>query len=243
MVLLAKTHERRARVIALSVLWGPFLFLLGLHALYNYMRFDSFFEFGQLLVFWPSGSVRNIPRYTPYNLYAGLHDYFFGWPQFSTTFPYVSMAGDCSVGLFVISPFSALVAVALGLPQMPSSWKKPTIRNTVWALSIFAFLTTSLVSWARGGGAHNLRYEGDFAPLFLFAATVAWLAFLQNRSIAVWARRIVIAVGILLIVYGCLINNALTMDSRERQFYRQNPTGYRRVEAFCNAIAMRLGIK
>jgi len=242
-MIFAKIENRRPRIIALSCLWGPFIFLLGLHAIYNYLRFDSFFEFGQLLVFWPLGSVRSIPRYTLYNIYAGLHDYFVGWPQFSTTFPYVSMAGDCNIGLFVISPFIVFIVAAYWLPKADSSWKKPGIRLTVAGFALLAFLETFLVSWARGGGGHNLRYEGDFAPLFLVAATLAWLALLQKKFAHAWARTVWITLGLVLIAYGCLINNALTMDSRERQLFRQNPAGYHRVESICDAVAIRLGIK
>jgi hypothetical protein len=213
----------------LCLLWGPFIMIMGLLGIYNYLRFDSFFNFGILYQISPGRRVTSYEWYSLNNLLEGLHKYWIAPIHFTRNFPYLGDDGQ-TVGILFFSPFIFFLGAA---GWLNGKMKKPGLRFTVIGLALLALLELALVSWVAPG--KPARYLVDFVPLFLVATNLAWLAIYQKYADHRGIRRLLAAVGVVMILYGCVVNLAWSINGHDRHYLTWNPSGYHRMEAFFNS--------
>lgn len=193
------------------------LVVLGL-LLYNYERFDHWFEFG--LKYQLSGTVELTathfsPRYAAYNAYL----YYFSPAQWSRYFPFVQVIPsgvqphgyygiEYTYGLLLNEP---LTLFALFLPlafwrRTPS--EKAILVPIIFGISSFFVGVTALLLCFWAG---TQRYMADFAPSLILLGCVGLLAlerWLEDRSkgFAVAGRWLGIGAAAFTIFFGVVIS-------------------------------------
>jgi hypothetical protein len=177
---------------------GP-IFLIGMVlALYNYIRFDSFFEFGMHYEIADDNRITSHEmKMNPYNWLTGLHYYFFSkfssgpWASISPTdlkfkkfwmmLP-IQNVRDYSLGY--VSVFTT-VPVCLFLFALPLVYikNKDSNRLPLWRFTGLTFLAVGIIIlYTTSLGLANQRYITDFLPYLLFLAIIGGWNMEQNIS-------------------------------------------------------------
>ncbi len=244
-VLLARREEgedRASTLINVSLLWGPYLSVLGLQGLYNYLRFGSFSEFGvsYMLTAWRASDMAH-SMFKLGHLLRGWHDYFIGALYFVRTFPYVISRDD--VSMFYLSPLLLILFfwIFRGRRDKNVFKRSSALSLLLSAFASIGFIELSLGSWTFV--AHCVRYEMDFIPILALTATLVWVTLAQAFYDRPWLRRFWASLGSALILSGCLLNIAISIGATSGQFYRTNPSSYRRIEKLSNVVMTRLGVR
>jgi hypothetical protein len=251
------------RSLLARLLWAgtPVAVMLGGLALYNKLRFDSWFEIGvkyQLNTFpfitsrhyiWLNiygYLLRPLGKSCRFPFFSALYDIGLrGYPH-GTTFPPGYSTHEPTAGLFATSPWTWLVFLGVGFAvERAIRWRragKPpalTDRNAraqVWCVASFA--TLSVLMWAViiPGYETTMRYVADFSTGFALLATWgAWMAL--RRLPAGWPRGTAIGVLVLLAVATAVIGALLGFQGYDEMFKNHNPALYdslRRKLAFCS---------
>lgn len=158
-------------------------------ALYNYLRFHSFMEFGEHYQL-AGTDVRQSgifdTRHILNNLHYGLFYYFLQPYRFRATFPYIYVHYmhyipskqyffDPVVGILATSPF---VVFFLALPKLLLKAHKNTHEQNalIWFMSFVFFVPVIMAAFLLSlAGAHQ-RYETDFTPYLILLSIISlWL--------------------------------------------------------------------
>ncbi|HLK93300.1 MAG TPA: hypothetical protein VKZ18_25640 [Polyangia bacterium] len=239
--LVAGKPDRRRRLLS-SALWlgTPLALGLGAFLLYNRLRFDGWFDFGQRhQLTWINMGMGS--RFIPTNIYA----YVRRPPVLSCRFPFAYALQDIGArafppgyhlpeGYFVYEPVAGV------LPTVPWSWLAPvalvgavraiwrtkTFSPRSWAVTATAIAaTTALVVDLVLATATN-RYLGDVGGAVAFLGALGaftaheWLA--RRRRIA-W---VVVAAALALAVATALLGLALGVKGQYAHFEADNPPLY-----------------
>ena len=205
---------------------------------YNYLRFESPFEFGQAYQFSGAeeGKLDHFSlRYIPFNAWI----YLFSTPGLTWYFPFLTVISSPPVpaGQFGMeNPYGML-------PGMP--W-------VLFAIATFAFsfrASTPLMRWCLGAFAANLltvglvfcfggttgRYQVDFTPTFVLLAAigVAWLYQRSTRRVCKFA---IVGAATLLAVWSALFNVLISMQ-HNRLLQQEHPEIYQRVARRFNFVS------
>lgn len=182
-------------------------------ALYNYLRFESPFEFGQ--TYQMAGeSVLNVQVFSPRYFFYNLRVYFFCPPGFSPYFPFLTVI-DPPPGppghLGVENPYGIIAGMPWVLLALVAGWKGLREKGPLgwWcgsALAGIALVLATVCCFAGNTG----RYEVDFAPGFMLVAAIG----------AVWLMDIAAgkahhAAGMLLAglaVWSCVFNLLISLQ-------------------------------
>lgn len=173
-------------------LFLPFITISGLLAFYNYVRFDSIFEFGisyQLLS--EAGQYPGLfyKENLGYNFVFGLYNYFFRPPSFDFDYPYIHFIYkyldprqiyygyllENSAGVLCTAPFLAMIFLLPG--KLLESCKKEThLKKLAWFISSIAIIPFIIVGFFLTLSICTQRYISDFLPyLILLAILSVWL--------------------------------------------------------------------
>jgi len=233
--------DRRRRLLS-SAIWlgAPLALGLGLFLLYNRLRFDGWFDFGQRhQLTWINLNVG--PRFITTNI----HTYVRRPPIFSCRFPFAYALQDIGArafppgyqfpeGYFVYEPVAGV------LPTVPWSWLAPVaLVGTVraiwrtralsprsWAVAATAIAaTTPLVADLVLASATN-RYLGDVVgAVALLGALGAFTAheWLAPRRRVRW---VVVAVAVPLALATAALGLALGVKGQYSHFEVDNPPLY-----------------
>ncbi len=202
--MIRETESTKRKVLYLVNATVFFALFGGIQMIYNYLRFDSFLDFGIQYSL-------TINDFTQSQFHArfvsiGIYNYILNTPKFSPEFPYVSndfetlhpngyyfVANKYAVGLI----YRALPCLAL--LAAPSAWKKCGNKNQkrtaallIGALSIAAPFVVLFSIWESGYGA---RYCMDFTWEILFGAFfIAFYLYTksQNDGLKRWADRLLL---------------------------------------------------
>jgi hypothetical protein len=182
-------HRDRVKHITAIVL--PYVVIAVLLALYNFVRFDSFTEFGQRYQLTGTDST----KYAFYQLWYiphGLYYYLLAPARLSGVYPYAYLlknipfveSNDVYTHEPVAGVFTNMPLIGLGLVfsviQLPRILRDH--RDAALAIGSALLAATALVvgaSFALRGA--TMRYTLDFAPLFLIGVLLAWVY---------WTRRL-----------------------------------------------------
>jgi hypothetical protein len=116
-------------------------------------------------------------------------------------------------------------------------------RRRAFAAVLFSLLAVGiliLLFLAAALPSTTARYEVDFAPFFVLAGLTGWFVLMAGR-----AKRVIAALGTLLIVYGCLFGVAISMYGYYDGLRTSHPATYwslaRLTSPLPTAVAMIAG--
>lgn len=244
--LLRNRSARAVRPLRVTVaLLGPVTASVLLLLLYNYVRFDSFTEFGvryQLndLKPYPPGGFHYVP--------GGLYYYLLAPPRFDLSFPFVHLPPppaypgptpsthdiEPTGGLLATSPI-ALLAILLPVALRGSAGRTRELGPVlvglvaVGAAGLFALSTWSTVS---------MRYATDFTIYLVMVGVVTWIL-LACRGVRLLGRRAIAAVGALLILYGAVVGVAISFTGTTDGLRAGNPALFESLDRATSFFATR----
>lgn len=204
----------------LVYLLGPWVFVGALVALYNYVRFDSFTEFGtnyQLA----GMNMREYPGFEAGYVLPNLVDYLLLKPRFEATWPYVWLRENTFVddptrhtrepvaGLLWLFPYVTLgLAVTIARGRVMFT----TARSLAWTLLVgFAFAIGVALAVAFPFNASTMRYLIDFAPTLAVIAAVGWAWNLGRSEPGSGARRFLAGSWAVAVGYSAAVGVALVL--------------------------------
>jgi hypothetical protein len=172
----------------------PFISICTLLAIYNYLRFDSIFEFGtryQLLASESGGNTSIFhQKHFDYTFIFGLYNYFFRLPTLNFDYPYIHFVYrvldshvinyygylyESSAGVFATAPFLAIIFLLpgklRGLYQNHAHFKK-----LLWFILCLALIPMISAGLFVSLSICTQRYISDFLPYFVLLAILSvWL--------------------------------------------------------------------
>jgi hypothetical protein len=217
----------------------PVVTCLVLLGVYNFVRFDSFTEFGssyQLGAFNP----QTMDRFAPGRLGPGAFSYLLAPPKLDLVFPFIHL-DPAWTGVLptdsIIEPVAGVIALA---PVILLAFAAPVLlvarrrtgreAMTLASLLLLTGLLTVVAPTLTFNGA-TMRYAVDFATLFLLAALLVWLRLedaTSGRRLARWISR---AVAGLAAAIALIAGLALSVTGYWDGLRVANPTTYQRLEA------------
>lgn len=198
---------------------------------YNWLRFDSVFEFGARYQLTVSDIRYNGMTFDLNSFFGAFFHYGFEGPDFKSQFPYLFYALDNSItygkyvyheavmGIFCM-PFNLLAFSVLG-------WNKKSGMDRQQRYTMWAVVMTSLflIFFDFGMGGLVGRYVGDFAIGFAFLAFWYWMRISGRTEEKRRGMDCVIAVMVgLTLVMGFLL--LFSNDPIKCQIRRENPNIY-----------------
>ena len=239
MLAMALAEGRRWRLFAAAL--APLIAGGLMIALYNYIRFDSPFEFGEHYVL----AGTNMAKLTVFHasrLPISLFFYALRPPGLSSSFPFFRAESlspfplpadyvglEQIVGIVWLSP---LVLVLVGLPWL---WRRqnPDRDLARWAL---AFLASSVaVVCVDGALGATMRYHADYSSLiFLAGGIVAARLLVVTPAQFLSAAR---AALVVLISFGIICNSAIGITGYYDNLRVSDPEQYRALESLFQPVS------
>lgn len=201
--------------------------------IYNYVRFDSIFEFGaqyQITV----NDMRNLDNRIM-AIPVGLISYLFKIPTIISQFPFAQISYDTITfygyywssamagGIFILSP----ICFALFLiPKIRNKINKE-LFFTIIMLSAIG-LTICIIDIILGGNSQ--RYAADYAWMFIFAAMMTILAIyqiLKNEQIKKYIYKITLFLVIFSGIINFLLGGIQSEDNCLKSYYPEQYYGIR----------------
>lgn len=235
---------RRLRRLAAALV--PFAIGFGLVLVYNYVRFDSPFEFGNHYQL-AAVNVRKLQFFhlSPSRIAENLWYSLLNPPQLHSTFPFVKLApappDSLLKGVEVVAGIVWLAPLILLLAAAPAAWKRidPALRRD-WSLSTAALALLG-VAWICADGAvgATMRYQADFATILLLASAcvIAGLCTGGQSRRSRWLYGSVVALGLM----GIMVNGATGMTGYYDNFRFEAPQQYQSTAAVFAPAAKVLG--
>jgi hypothetical protein len=224
-------RERLLTGLALAVPAGACVFLLGL---YNYLRFDSWTQFGLTYTLHGWISARTYQFTSVARVPAGLFYYLLVPPYVTGQFPFVYLAPrfylpppapdyylDPLAGLLPDAPVVAILLFALAFFA--------AFRRSHAALCLFAAASMGVGLVLLGlysCWAGIMRYEVDFAMFFLIPSLLLWYGVLNTLGRTAWRRRLAVATFTLLLVVTVVVNTALSITGPYDNLRTGSPDTY-----------------
>jgi hypothetical protein len=235
------THPREALIDGLY-LSGPFLACIGLLGLYNHLRFDSWTEFGSRFqlaaIYMPTHRFFGLSRILP-----GLYFYFLAPAQISLEFPFFHLAPsypwplpegyyspEAVAGVLANIPFINILFLSPLVLVSPKrlSGSKPYLGLTLTFFILLALALVFLVSAVFASA--TMRYEVDFVSLLLLPSILLWFYFDERFGSRKFVRLITRTFSLVLIVYGCLFNGAISLTGYHGLLKGRHPETYESIE-------------
>jgi hypothetical protein len=207
-----RTLARSTRVAALLV--GPFTLIVGLLFAYNFARFGSLLQNGS------SYTLENVdpsrfPIFSLSYVTPGLYYYVVSPVRWTLAFPYFTLApppsfsgpapsyysSEITGGLLTTTPILVVL-----IPAVVSLWRRRerallAIVGAMVGVGALVMILVSSVFWGT-----TMRYEMDFASLFLLPALLGWFAISRGPR-----HRLVKVIGAIAIAYGCMVGAAISI--------------------------------
>jgi hypothetical protein len=198
-------------------------------AIYNYQRFGNPLEFG--FRYQLAGPGQNRIDVAARNLVPGFYYTLLARPDFSSVFPWVRIVFRFPFDSAERHPLPPEYFIE---PTAGALWIAPILLAAFWiraGRAKHAGETRLVIGTAAGAGIAVLlflvsthlmtqRYEVDFLPLLVFAATVN-LAMARGKAVAV--------IACVLIAYSATANLALAIAGPYDDYLRNRPTSYVRL--------------
>lgn len=237
-------REEGIRVVArsASILVLPFGLVMMMILWYNYARFGSPFQYGELYQLAGVEQMKEQPYRFGY-LPPGLYYYLAAPPRLSLAFPYVQLAPPpfypWSVptnytGVEVVSGIFASTPITLALLLGIARWRRvlrEELAQVILALSLSGLLLVLILAFAMWGA--TMRYEVDYATLLLVPAILIWLNAIQVRS---WKTAVTRVVGIMAVLAGCVSGLAFSITGYYDGLRSAHPSTYAALERLTGFI-------
>jgi len=239
-----KTKLVSKTVYTLASIGLPLVLGIGIWGLYNWARFDSFFETGFYYeLAWPNLQKYNDQLFSPVYVLPNLYNYLFMAPSITDTFPFIRSvqgAGAAkfpSISLPEIYFTRGLTGIVYSTPFMlfasillfPHIRKRKQDNNNQdndlfkWTvISLWGSFFTGLATFVSYFWVET-RFLLDFMPpLVLLSIIGFWQGylFLLDKPIS---RILYVAIAIGLIVISIMIGNLLALSAHRGGFKEFNP--------------------
>lgn len=220
------TVNRRHIATYLTAALLPFVVFGGVQMLYNYLRFDSFLDFGIQYSLTINDFTK--AQFHPRFVTIGLYNYLLAPPTLSPVFPYAHsafqmlepngyyfVANDYAVGLLWRAP------VILGLLFAPKAFKRLKREQrlpaalTIGSFSVAAPLVVLFSIWESGYG---VRYAVDFTwEMVLGALAIVFFLYqyTRNNGLRKWSNLL----ALWSLLPTAVINFALTYTFFQTEVY------------------------
>jgi hypothetical protein len=243
---LAWRKDRATRLRVAAVLGAPLLVCVAALLVYNAARFHSPTEFGQ--TYQLAGvEVREKETFELGYVVPGLYYYLVAPARLTLDFPYFQLppppfypghvpAGydgvEVTGGLLTNVPI--LIFLLGAVPFVLSRrLRLPTgLGGIATAFVLVGGALVLVLSFAFWGT--TMRYEMDFASLFLLAALLVWLAAVAATRQPL--RRVLAVGGTALVAYGALVGVAISMTGYYDSLRTGSPGTYRALERFFSPL-------
>lgn len=235
--------KRSFELIILSAV--PLIFIFLCLAYYNYIRFNSIFEFG--LSYQLAGiDIRNIPSFSIQRVPLGLFVYFFQTYSFDLVFPFfhaiypLKPEGELSkiwftepvIGIFSMPIFWVLPFQILLFKKAYSIYKAPIVIST-----LFIGSSLTLIVLSSGLLGVTMRYTVDFLPLLLIGFLLSqplYMNLLYEKSTGgIKAGYIYFYI---LITVSCVISFFLSLSGYMDSLKRLNPNTWNILKKLFTAL-------
>lgn len=237
--------SRRVLIVTGAIL-GPFALMGLLLALYNYFRFDSVLEFGSSYQLAGVDVTQRTSGSLSYVL-PGVWYYLFAKAELTAVFPFIQLplpptsypfnlpAGydglEKVVGVFPAVPIT-LLAFASVLLLRTRLRVLGLVSGSLLLLALAFVLLTSFALWGA-----TMRYEVDFATLFIVSALLVWISLLALAKDRV-ARVSVAAVGSAALLWGVVFGLASGLTGYYGSLQASQPGTWRALETTTNPLAV-----
>ena len=232
-------HLKEALIEGLY-LFGPFLACIGLLGLYNHLRFESWTEFGSryqlAAIYMPTHKFFGLSRILP-----GLYFYFLAPARISLEFPFLHLAPsypwslpegyyapEAVAGVLANIPFINILFLSPLVSQRSLRDSKPYLSLTLTFFILLALALVFLMSAVFASA--TMRYEVDFASLLLLPSILLWFYFDERFGNRKFERFIIRTFSLVLIVYGCLFNGAISLTGYHDLLKARHPETYKSIE-------------
>jgi hypothetical protein len=222
-----RIRPNRGTLEVLTYALGPFVLCGVLLALYNYVRFGGFANFGQAYELAGIDQTK-VPFESLTNVAPGLFTYLLLPARIALTFPHAflqtaandpftlpklyagaspALPAEPTGGVFPTMPITVLL---FGIPLMWLQRRSgERVPLTVAAgLAILGLAIVVLVSWALFGTTE--RYEVDFVSFLLLPAFLVWAMLVARSRPKTAARRFWAVAGVVLTLIGVAIGTAIS---------------------------------
>jgi hypothetical protein len=221
---LAIQFQRARRPAAILPFLVTFAAVGAALAIYNYQRFGNPFEFG--VHYLLGNSALNRTELAPRYVLPGLYYLLFCPPDFSRVFPWVRLAFryPFHVSGYFLEPTAGSIFLA---PFLAGVVFVPLARGARMMLGIVLASAAAIMLFVAGTGFTSQRYEVDFLPLTMIAATAGF-----GVAITRWTgkpRALLTAALFLLVAAGVLTNVALGITGPYDDLLKNRPASYVRL--------------
>ena len=243
---LAWRKDRATRLRLAAVLGGPLLVCVAALLVYNAARFHSPTEFGQ--TYQLAGiEVRKKQTFELGYVVPGLYYYLLAPARLTLNFPYFQLPPPPAYPGHVPAGYDGVEVTGGLLPNVPilifllgvlpfvlsGRLRLPTgLSGIAGALVLLGGALVLVLSFAFWGT--TMRYEMDFASLFVLAALLVWLAAVAATRQRL--RRFLAVGGTALIAYGALVGVAISMTGYYNSLRTGSPGTYRALERFFSPL-------
>ncbi len=253
-ILKTKTNNKSLFKAAL-VLILPYSLCLLAQFIYNYLRFESPFEFGLNYVLTVINS-RTVHFFNIENIFSNLYFYLFQPPIIDSSFPFIHV--NPTIPTFLKIPtiyyFEKTVGIISGIPFLLLLFLGPFIycwqnklnfkaflkKETVfryfefWILLLSALLYFCVIITAV---SVTMRYVADFATQLIIIAGIVWFYFDTQLVSNPSSRRLLRTIAVVLSFISILIGVALGIIGCYDGLKAQNAEQFRKLEQWCTPIS------
>jgi hypothetical protein len=164
----------RARGVRLAAAVGPLAAGVAGMLLHNWLRFDSFLEFGAR---YQLTSIDTTDRtfFDIERFWTHLQDYLLGPIRWTTAFPFISIHSDEPVGLLYLPfLFGVFLLITFARANKGAALHAWIVSTAVSLLCIFGLLVCYVYAWRR--------YQPDLTVPLTFAAALGWCLAVTHPS-------------------------------------------------------------
>jgi hypothetical protein len=224
------------RLLCAAFVTGPFVCVVLLLLVYNYLRFNSLFEFGQRYAL--AGVDQSRESLLNLSLIGtGIGHYLFAPIRFSFAFPFVALTPSWPTpdghpinlagvqvellgGVLLTMPILLLL---FGAPWALRRFPQAELRHVVYVLGTTGGAIILSLALAIGT---TMRYEVDFSTILLMAALLVWLVLSQHGTVG----RPIAIVGAVLLVYLSFVGLAISVTGYYDWLRTGSPGTYNALE-------------
>jgi hypothetical protein len=231
----------RSRLMLAALMVAPWAAMIALLLVYNAARFGDPLQFGsryQLAGFDPT----QVKYYQLGYIAPSLYYYVAAPVRLMLAFPFLALppppvypggvpdgyAPEIIGGVLTTTPLLLLLFIA---PYLTRRRISRELAVMLAAAVIAGCALVGAIAFSVPGG--TMRYEADFATLFMIPALAVWMAAAPAHR---WQRRIVGVGGALLAVYGVIVGVAISITGEEDNLRLHNPETYQSLEQAASSI-------
>ena len=223
--------------------------MIALLLTYNYLRFDSFFEFGQR---YQLSSFRVVKYFGPEYFLHNFRAYMVSASRIDRHFPFFHLRtlqapifsvvyGEPVGGALATAPLTGLAFLLIPIWIFQTSGRVQLDRSKPLAIlaTLFGLNGLVVVSFLSFFGGLTERYVLEFVPSFLFSAILVWIILYQFLTALPPYRRALNLFLVLLLLFQLFLNLAVSLTGYYDNLLEYNPVAYRQIRSWFSFIEPR----